>query len=157
VLNAAFAKFKTKDLGAKYDLMYDILPMIETNLGTMEILDAALNVFTMDTAGLMHITFPIEGLHRNSKINGSFVYLCDLPASAWAMHEFIFENAEEPDEAKVLRPGASLPPRTPSPTLPAEGEFPGFVDPFAPTDQGTQIFIPEYTPEESPFGFAPVE
>ena len=44
--------------------------------------------------------------------------IMDMPMHAWLVHRFIYTSVEEPEEAKVLSGGKSLPPRTPGPTLP---------------------------------------
>ena len=120
VLNAIYAKFRSKTLLEQYDLLYDILPLVETDLTELRIMELAVSALSMNTSGLLHETFPAEGMYANRQVGGSSVLLTDLPATAFAMHSFLFEAAENPDTAEVLSPGASLPPRlfpaTPAPT-----------------------------------------
>jgi len=148
VLTAIFAKFRSLSLDKQYSLLYDLLPMVETNLSSFEVIDVAIAALGMDTAGILTSRVPADETYESAKHNGSSILLADLRQNAWLLHEFIFESAEEPDEAKVLKPGASLPPRTPSPTLdplatPSPG---GFSDPF-----GGNAFFGGSTGFEDPF------
>ena len=117
ILNAVYAKFMSRDLAKQYDLLYQLLPLIETNLSNTEIVSLAVDALGIGTKGLLHYSIPAAETYKSTRFNGSAVLLSDLSLNSWLAHEFIFESAEEPDEAKVLRPGASTAPRTPSPTL----------------------------------------
>lgn len=149
VLTAIYAKFRSKPLTEQLSALDEILPYIETDIGAMQIVDYATQVFGMDVAGLLHISVPISGLYKNSKVDGSFVFLFDMPATALQVHEFIYYSTEEPDEAKVLSPGASLPPRTPSPATPT----PDFYFPDAEEDD--TVYRPAYIPQVSAEGAVP--
>ncbi len=123
ILNAVFAKFKDASLTRQYAFLEDILPLVETNISNARILECATSALSMDTLGLLSSRIPADGLYENGRYEGSFVFLTDLPANALALHSFIFDSSEEPDEAKVLSPGASLPPRTPSIYLGEDGNY----------------------------------
>jgi LCP family protein required for cell wall assembly len=146
ILEAAFAKFLKKNVTSQYSMLYDLLPLVETNLTNGEITELALNALSVKANGLLHYTVPADGMYKSATYNRSSVLLSDLSANAWAAHTFIFESSEVPDDAKVLSPGASLPPRTPSPSMtptPSPGNWPPFETPdLFPT--------PEQTPEASP-------
>jgi len=133
VLTAIFAKFRSKDAAKQYAMLYDLMPMVETDLTAPEILDLAASAASLNAKGLLHSTIPAEGYYQSLRVNGSSVLLMDMPMSAWAAHTFIYLNSDEPDEAKALTGGPSLPPRTPSPTLPTPAlypfETPGSVTP----------------------------
>lgn len=124
VLTAVFAKFMKASLTKQYDMLDNVLPHVETNMTNANILNCMLSVLTLNTNGLLHYRAPADGLYKSGSYARSSVLLCDLPANALAMHQFIFDSAEEPKDAKVLKPGESLPPRTPSPTY----IFPEFTD-----------------------------
>ncbi len=112
LLNAVYAKMlKSSRL---YDILYDVMPLVETDLDNAKILAMAVDLFGLYTKGLLHYTIPAEGTYKSTTYDGSSVLLADLSQNAWLAHDFIFEAATEPDEAKVLQPGPSLPPRTPS-------------------------------------------
>ncbi len=131
VLTAIFAKFRSKSLTQQYSIMNDILPLVETNLGGGEIIDAAISALSMDTGGILHESLPVEGLYRSARVKGSSVLVSDLPAHAWLLHQFIYFSDDVPGEAKELSPGASLPPRTPSPTLDPAAQIINPDDPLA--------------------------
>ncbi len=114
ILNAAFAKFKAADLAKQYKLLDKILPLVETNISNARILECAASALGVDTKGLLHSRVPVDGFYQNGTWERSFVFLTDMPANALALHQFIFDSQEEAGEAKVLTPGASLPPRTPT-------------------------------------------
>ena len=123
VLNAVFAKFKDASLTKQYSFLEEILPLVETNMTNARILECATSALSMNTQGLLSYRLPVDDLYENGRYEGSFVFLTDLPANALALHQFIFDAADEPDEAKVLSPGASLPPRTPSIYQGADGNY----------------------------------
>lgn len=136
LLNAVFAKFKGKNAIEQYDLIVDVLSNVETDLSAAQLIEYGVAALSLDTGGLMHQTVPMEGLYQNGKVNRSFVFLFDMPATAWQVHRFIYLDTSEPKKAQVLSPGASLPPRTPgltptpspTPFIPMEPEAP-FVIP----------------------------
>ncbi len=118
VLTAIFAKFRSKNLTKQYELLYDLMPMVETDLTPAQIIDIAISALSMDTQGLLHMAVPQEEHYKSGRIGGSSVLIMDMPMHAWLVHRFIYTSVEEPEEAKVLSGGKSLPPRTPGPTLP---------------------------------------
>ncbi len=153
VLTAVFAKFMKASLTKQYDMLDDVLPHVETNMTNASIVNCMLSVLTLDTKGLLHFRAPADGLYKSGSYDRSSVLLCDLPANALAMHQFIFESTEEPKDAKVLSPGESLPPRTPSPTY----IFPEFTDDgfggiivYPTIDPGMPVITPEPTVEPQP-------
>lgn len=144
VLKAIYAKFRSKNLVEQYALLDELLPLVETDLSGVQIIDLAITALSLDTGGLLHYTVPADGLYKSGRANGSYALLLDMPASAWAAHDFIYASTEEPEEAKVLSPGSSLPPRTPSPTLDPVPEYPGQY----PHNPGGPIFV---TPTPEPW------
>ncbi len=118
VLNAMFAKLRTQSLTKQYEAVYKIAPYVETNLDILEMIDVVAAVSELGIDGMMHYSLPAEGLYQSARVSGSSVLLADLPANAWAMHSFIFDDDSDAVKANVLKPGPSLPPRTPSPASP---------------------------------------
>lgn len=114
VLNTIFAKFKKMGASKQYDLLYDMMPLVETSLTNAEILDAGLAALSMDVKGILYFRLPVDGLYQNGKWEKHFVFFCDLPAMSVKLHEFVFDSDETPKTAQVLNPNPSLPPRTPS-------------------------------------------
>lgn len=123
VLNAAFAKFRTADLAKQYQMLDKLLPMVETNISNARIVECATRALALNANGLLYSRIPMEGMYKSGSWNRSFVFLTDIPANALALHQFLFDSSDVADEAKVLTPGASLPPRTPSIYLGEDGNY----------------------------------
>ncbi|MDD3920719.1 MAG: LCP family protein [Eubacteriales bacterium] len=117
VLTAIFAKFKRMDAAKQYSVMYKLMPLVETNLDAAQAIDLGLAVLGMNSDGLLHYSVPEVERYSAERVIKKQVLLTDLPYHAYRIHEFIYFEDKEPEEAKVLSPGESLPPRTPSPTL----------------------------------------
>lgn len=150
VLNAIFAKFRSKNVAQQYELLYDLTPMVETDLTNTQIIDCAISALTLNTNGLLHATIPYEGLYKSGRVKGSSVLLFDMPATAWRLHDFIYTDVSAPEEAKLLSGGKSLPPRTPAPTLPLTPAPSGSPDPGASVTPELTFEIPEL--DETPAG-----
>ncbi|MDR0840698.1 MAG: LCP family protein [Christensenellaceae bacterium] len=123
VLNTVFAVFKQAGVSKQYKLLQGILPLVKTNITNARILECAVGALGMDVNGLLYYRLPAEDLFENGKWERKFVFLCDIPANAQALHGFLFDSQEAADDAKVLTPGASLPPRTPSVYLGEDGNY----------------------------------
>lgn len=118
VLNMIFAKFRKFSVTKQYDLLYKLLPLVETSMTNDEIIDAAAKLLSTGQRGLMYYRLPIEGLYQNGKWEKHFVFFCDMGAMSVKLNEFVFHNADEVKSAVEQTPNPSLPPRTPSPVLP---------------------------------------
>lgn len=123
VLNAIYAKFRSKNLAQQTALLYDLLPMVETDLSPVQIMDIALSALSMDVAGLQHERIPFDGYYKGGSVNRKYAIVMDMPMNAWKTHRFMYLFEGLPEEAQVYTGGPSLPPRTPSPTLPPEEEW----------------------------------
>lgn len=123
LLNNIYAKFRSLDTAKQYKLIEQILPMVETNMTNQRIIDCAAKVLGMDIGGMLYCRIPGDDLYRSSKYGGKSVILADMPANAAMLHSFIFQSAEQAEEASVLKPGASLPPRTPTIYQGADGNY----------------------------------
>lgn len=128
-LTAIFAKFRSKNLAQQYALLYDLIPMVETDLSSIQIIDLAISALSMDTAGILHASVPFEGYYKSGHVKRMSALALDLPMNAWLMHRFIYTSSKIPDEAVLYSGGPSLEPRTPSPTL-----EPGELDPNDPNN-----------------------
>ena len=118
VLNMIFAKFRKFSVTKQYELLYKLLPLVETSMTNDEIIDAAAKLLSTGQRGLMYYRLPIEGLYQNGKWEKHFVFFCDMGAMSVKLNEFVFHNADEVKSAVEQAPNPSLPPRTPSPVLP---------------------------------------
>lgn len=116
VINTVFSMFMRQDILSMYDILYQIVPMVETNLTNTEIIDLAISALSLKTAGIVHYRIPVNGLYENGKWEKRFVFLSDLPANAWALHELIFDSVKAGTAMPELTPNPSLPPSTPRPT-----------------------------------------
>ena len=123
LLNNIYAKFRSLDTAKQYDLIQDKLPLIETNMTNQRIIDCATKVLGMDIGGMLYCRIPADDTYKADKYDRKSVVLADMPANAAKLHEFIFLSAEEAEEAAVLNPGASLPPRTPTIYQGADGNY----------------------------------
>ena len=146
VLTAIFAKFRTKDITKQYAMLYDLLPMVETDLSGAQILELAAAAASLNAQGLLHYTIPVDGYYQGQRINGSSVLVMDIPLAAWMAHEFIYVNADMPDVAKALSGGPSLPPRTPSPVTPTPFDPWATPTPTPPADTLAPTDIPVTPP-----------
>lgn len=136
VLNAIYAKFRSKNLAQQTALLYDLLPLVETNLNPAQIVDIALAALSMDTAGLLHELVPFDGYYKGGSVNRKYAIVLDMPMNAWKAHRFMYLYEGAPEEAKLYTGGPSLPPRTPSPTLSPEQYWPDQAPPGgAPPDE----------------------
>jgi LCP family protein required for cell wall assembly len=116
VLNMIFAKFRKFSVTKQYELLYKLLPLVETSMTNDEIIDAAAKLLSTGQRGLMYFRLPVEGLYQNGKWEKHFVFFCDMGAMSVEINNFIFHNADEAKDAVEETPNPSLPPRTPTPT-----------------------------------------
>lgn len=117
VLTAVYAKFRAQNAAQQYAILYELLPMVETNMSNETILECAVQALGMRAAGILHSRMPADDTYRSGRYDRRSVLLTDITQNALLMHAFIYENADAAQAAEVLTPGASLPPRTPRPTM----------------------------------------
>lgn len=115
LLGTVFAKFMKMGATKQYDMLYDLLPYVETNLTNAQIVSIATAALSLNQKGILFCRLPVEGLYQNGKWEKHFVFFCDLPAQSLKLNEFIYDNADEPKAIKLSEPNPSLPPRTPNP------------------------------------------
>lgn len=141
VLNTVLSMFRSKSLSKQYDILYDLLPMVETNMTNAEIIDAAVSALTSSSGGLIYFRLPVEGYYQNGKWEKKFVFFCDLPGMSWELHQFIFDDDQTVSTAKLLDPNPSLPPRTPSPTTGMEDGLSPEATVYNPNGGGSGISV----------------
>ncbi|MEG1893574.1 MAG: LCP family protein [Clostridia bacterium] len=115
VLNTIYSKFMRMSLTNRYAILYDLLPMVETNMTNDNILLAGVVALNLNVDGLVHHRIPEDNMYKSGRYDRKMVLLTDLPANAWSLHKFIYESVEVGSSVPELAPGASLPPRTPTP------------------------------------------
>ena len=123
ILNSVFARFMKADAAKQYSLLEKVLPLVETNMTNQRIIECATKALGMDVAGLQYCRVPFDDTYKSTKYERKSVVMVDVPANALAMHDFIFLSADEVEEAKLLTPGESLPPRTPTIYQGADGNY----------------------------------
>lgn len=92
VLEKVFEKVSSKGLGELTSLVYNVLPLIQTSLGTGEILDLGTEVLKIKSTKLTQERFPLDGYCNGEMINGIYYLVFDKDETVNQLHEYIFEN-----------------------------------------------------------------
>ncbi len=150
LLQTVFAQFMQKSATKQYSLLYNILPLVETNLKNAEIVDIAMAALSMKARGILFYRLPVEGLFQNGKWEKHFVFFCDLPAMSLKLNEFIFDSEAKPKPVELMTPNPSMPARTPGLGTPEPTEGGGIIGGASPSPEPTWDVTPEITPEPSP-------
>lgn len=91
VLNAIFDKYKSKSLPELVTIMYDILPLVTTDIDKSTIMDYLTTVVTLGTTELETLRIPVDNAYSNSSVRGMSVLLPNtLQDNIDALHTFIF-------------------------------------------------------------------
>lgn len=101
ILNAIFDKYKTKSKAELATIMFNLLPMIYTDIDE-DCFELLLNAFIeMGTMNLSQLRIPANDTFQdNVKVRGMSVLIPDLEANVEILHNFIF-GEEEKVEAKT--------------------------------------------------------
>lgn len=95
VLNAIFEKYKSKSLTELVTILYDILPLVTTDIDKSTIMDYLTTVVSLGTTELETMRIPVDNAYSNSSVRGMSVLLPNsLQDNIDALHAFIF-GAEE--------------------------------------------------------------
>ena len=90
VLNAIFDKYKTKSKVELASVMFDLLPMITTDIDSKNF-EMLLNSFIdMGTTEMSQLRIPADGAFDNAKVRGMDVLIPDLQKNIEILHTFIF-------------------------------------------------------------------
>jgi len=91
VLNAIFDKYKTKSKVELASMMFNVLPMITTDIDSKNF-EILLNTFIeMGTMDITQLRIPADGTFTdNVKVRGMDVLIPDLQANIDVLHKFIF-------------------------------------------------------------------
>ena len=95
LLNAIFDKYKSKSLPELSLMLYDILPLISTDITLKEFdtyLKAAVN---MGLTEIEDIRIPADNTFEEGYARKMAVLIPDLDANIKVLHEFIFGSVEE--------------------------------------------------------------
>lgn len=151
VLQAIFQVFKSAGAIKQTEILYDLLPMVETNLTSTQILSLATQSLGVAQADIMHFRLPTEGTYRAKSIRGMSVLLPDIPKNTTALNDFLYNatvigELEYSDTKKgsyykkVVQTPSPSPAETPNPE---EASLPENVAPIGQEGADGVIEIPE--------------
>lgn len=92
VLSAIFSKALALNVSEYPALLNEILPMVETNLKSADILELASEVIKMGKSTLEQERFPRDGYCQGEMINGVYYLTFDKATTVEQMHNYIFED-----------------------------------------------------------------
>lgn len=96
VLNAIFEKYKSKSLPELVTILYDILPLVTTDINKSTIMDYLATVVTLGVTELETMRIPVDNEYSGSSVRGMSVLLPDtLQDNIDALHTFIFGSEED--------------------------------------------------------------
>lgn len=95
VLKAIFDKYRSKSLPELASIMYDILPLVTTDINKATIMDYLSTVVTIGMPELETLRIPVDNAYKGVKVRGMSVLLPNtLQTNIDALHEFIFGTAD---------------------------------------------------------------
>lgn len=95
VLNAIFEKYKSKSLPELVTILYDLLPLVTTDIDKATIMDYLTTVVTLGATELETMRIPVDNAYTGSNVRGMSVLLPNsLQDNIDALHEFIFGTTE---------------------------------------------------------------
>lgn len=151
LLSTVFAQFMKLSAKKQYSVLYDMLPLVETNLTNAQIVDIAMAALSMKAKGILFYRLPVNGLYQNGKWEKRFVFFCDLPAMSLKLNEFIFDSDQKPKPVELHTPNPSLPARTPGgAAVTPSPDGAGALTPEPPTPEPTAVSSPGATPSPEP-------
>lgn len=95
VLNAIFDKYKSKSLPELATILYDILPLVTTDIDKSTIMDYLSTVVTLGATELETMRIPVDNAYTSGSVRGMSVLLPNtLQDNIDALHTFIFGSTE---------------------------------------------------------------
>lgn len=92
VLSALYSKFKTISVTSYPSFLSELLPIINTNLTTTNILSLAAKVASFSSNGISQDRFPRDDFGEGKMINGIYYYVFDIPETAKQINDYIFSS-----------------------------------------------------------------
>ena len=92
VLSAIFSKALSLNVTEYPSILNEILPMVETNLKSSDILDLGSEVLKMGKSTLEQERFPRDGYCQGEMINGVYYLTFDKATTVNQIHNYIFED-----------------------------------------------------------------
>lgn len=89
VLVTIYNKFKDSTIKTIYEMAKEILPLVSTDLSTMQLINLTLTVMRMATSEIETYRIPAEGEFTPATINGMSVLLPDIAGNTELLKEYI--------------------------------------------------------------------
>ncbi|WP_242953541.1 LCP family protein [Clostridium merdae] len=100
VLQSIVDKFKSADLGEINGILYDVLPLVKTNMTKNEILSLAANSLTYLNYPTSQNRIPVDGAFTNQNVPGvGSSLIADFKKNHKKLVEFIYEEKQEADSS----------------------------------------------------------
>lgn len=93
-LQALFDKVLSAGPLKQSSLLYNLLPMVETNLSPTQIASLSAKVLSIGNTEILHYRIPVQGLYRSTRVRGMYVLVPDVKANAQKLHWFLYEATE---------------------------------------------------------------
>ena len=94
-LQAILDKFMAAGPIKQSSLLYQLLPMVETNLSPTQIASLATKVLAVaKQKEIMHYRLPVEGEYAARRVRGMYVLVPDISANAQNLHWFLYEATQ---------------------------------------------------------------
>ncbi|WP_455796734.1 LCP family protein [Clostridium butyricum] len=91
VLDEVFKKLKELPILKYPDALDSLLPLVDTNLSSSEILSLCLDLTSFDNFNIIEERFPKDEDAEGKSINGIYYYVFDEDATITKMHDFIYD------------------------------------------------------------------
>lgn len=103
VITQLLQKVKGTDFSELYALAESIMPMVETDLTSKEILTIGMNAFKYIQYDLVQMQVPAEGTWKSAKKNVGSVLTIDLEKNISALNTFIYQKAAVEPEKETTK------------------------------------------------------
>ncbi|CUP27359.1 LCP family protein [Clostridium disporicum] len=94
ILNSVFKKLLNMNVTQYPSLLNEILPMVETNLKSSDILDLGNEIIKMGIPSIEQERFPLDGYCQGQMIGGIYYLVFDKETAVSQLHNYIFEDTK---------------------------------------------------------------
>lgn len=101
LLNSMFDKYKSKSALDLLNIMYDILPMIKTNLTSKQLSAVIEQVVEKKITTIQENRLPMDGFYQNGRNQNGFVLLLDFEGNINELYKFIYLDEEATPEVTI--------------------------------------------------------
>lgn len=102
LLNAIFEKYKSKNIMELFQIMYDILPEIKTNLTSSQISDVIEEIVENGIMTIDNYRIPAEGYYSDGNNSHGYVLLLDFQANIKQIYQNIFLDEPDPTPTPIV-------------------------------------------------------